>query len=77
MKKYKLITEDTILRPGDKIRRPLGKDNYDYLVVGEYNQVDDVFEINLPNKPRLIDAISVYAFMSKNNMMAQGYEVLS
>jgi len=77
MKKYQPITKDTSLSYGDKIRRPLGEGRFDYMILGKYDEIDGVYEVNLPGKPRLVDAVSVYAYISKKNMIAQNYEVFS
>jgi hypothetical protein len=76
MRNYQLIQESSLINQGDRIRRPLGNGKYDEMIVGEYLNDLDAYEVNLPGKPRIIDAISLLPYISKENMIAQKYEIL-
>ncbi len=76
MGNYQLIQDNTLINQGDRIRRPLGNGKYDEMIVGEYLNDLDAYEVNLPGKPRIVDALNAMYYISRENMIAQGYEIL-
>lgn len=76
MESYQLIQDDTLINQGDRIRWPLGNGKYDEMIVGEYLYDLDAYEVNLPGKPRIVDAVNALCYISRENMIAKEYEIL-
>lgn len=77
MASYQLIQPETPIDKGDRIRRPLENGEYDVIIVGEYLSGVDAYEVNIFEEPGVANTKNVSPYLSKENMVAEGWEILT